>query len=671
MTSLNIRYIDSISLEKFILENQIIKYENILLQIFTGVIDYEFIQNLISKIKALVPHIKIIGATTSGEILEANDFVESTVLSFSLFENTKIETYSTEFYKTSSDTATHIISKFPKNRTPKVVISFIDSLNMNGEEYINEFYKYDKNLTISGGLAGDNGEFKNTIVFTQDGVIKSGAVAVLLFNECLEVVTQASFGWESIGKTMTITKSDKNIVYEIDGIKTFDIYAKYLGIDIAKELPKVGVEFPLIIKRGKLSIPRAVLKIGENGSLIFAGNLHIGDKVKFGYGDIYSIINYSNKMKVKQSESIFIYSCMARKSLMKDNIRLELIPLSAITNVSGFFTYGEFYSSRGNMSHELLNETMTILSLKENGSANCKHNSCKSDIKELNKVDVSNSSTLKALSHLISQTSLELEEINSSLEKRVKEEVGKNIKKEKLLQRQSRLAQMGEMINMIAHQWRQPLSAISSSIIGIESKISIGKFDFSQESDREIFLKFLNRKLSGISDYVNTLSETIDDFRNFFKPDKKKELVSFSEPVKKALKIVESSMKTKGIKILTLFKNDDNILFYKNEMMQVILNILKNSEDNFIEKNIKNPKIKITTYFKDKNYTIRIEDNGGGIPNKILPKIFDPYFSTKNEKNGTGIGLYMSKIMVEEHHNGKLSAKNIEDGISFKIEIIC
>jgi len=317
------------------------------------------------------------------------------------------------------------------------------------------------------------------------------------------------------------------------------------------------------------------------------------------------------------------------------------------------------------------NETMTILSLKENGSANCKHNSCKSDIKELNKVDVSNSSTLKALSHLISQTSLELEEINSSLEKRVKEEVGKNIKKEKLLQRQSRLAQMGEMINMIAHQWRQPLSAISSSIIGIESKISIGKFDFSQESDREIFLKFLNRKLSGISDYVNTLSETIDDFRNFFKPDKKKELVSFSEPVKKALKIVESSMKTKGIKILTLFKNDDNILFYKNEMMQVILNILKNSEDNFIEKNIKNPKIKITTYFKDKNYTIRIEDNGGGIPNKILPKIFDPYFSTKNEKNGTGIGLYMSKIMVEEHHNGKLSAKNIEDGISFKIEIIC
>ncbi len=264
----------------------------------------------------------------------------------------------------------------------------------------------------------------------------------------------------------------------------------------------------------------------------------------------------------------------------------------------------------------------------------------------------------------------ELEELNRTLQSRIDKAIEENTKKEKLLQQQSRLAQMGEMISMIAHQWRQPLSAINSAIIGIDTKLHIGKFDLDTKDGVEECLSFINKKHNNVKEYVKSLSQTIDDFRNFFKPDKQKEVVSIVEPIQKALKIVTTSMSSKGITINTNFNTTKELSLFSNELMQVILNILKNAEDNFVEKKIENPAIDIVTREVNGKYvTIEISDNGGGIPKNILPNIFDPYYSTKNEKNGTGLGLYMSKIIVEEHHNGKIEAFNQNGGVCFKIEL--
>jgi signal transduction histidine kinase len=168
---------------------------------------------------------------------------------------------------------------------------------------------------------------------------------------------------------------------------------------------------------------------------------------------------------------------------------------------------------------------------------------------------------------------------------------------------------------------------------------------------------------------VQFLSTTIDDFRNFFKPDKSAEMVPLNTPVEKALQIVGVSMKNKGTELETIFDSKDEVEIFQNETMQVILNILKNAEDNFVDKNISNPKIIITTSRKDNEFKITIQDNGGGIPEDIIGNIFDPYFSTKNEKNGTGLGLYMSKTIIEEHHDGRLSVSNQNDGACFEIVI--
>ncbi len=260
-----------------------------------------------------------------------------------------------------------------------------------------------------------------------------------------------------------------------------------------------------------------------------------------------------------------------------------------------------------------------------------------------------------------------IDELNLSLQQRIDEEISKSRKKDQQIIQQARLAQMGEMISMIAHQWRQPLSAISASVMAVQLKLMRKKFNLEIEEDRTKFLTFLNKIHTDVNEYVHNLSETIDDFRNFFKPEKIKENICLCDPINRALKIVERSMSSKNIKINCDFQTEDTVLLYQNEIMQVVLNILKNAEDNFEEQKISNPIINITLLKKENNYILTISDNGGGIPENILPKVFDPYFSTKEEKNGTGLGLYMSKIMIEDHHNGEFSVENREDGASFKI----
>lgn len=254
----------------------------------------------------------------------------------------------------------------------------------------------------------------------------------------------------------------------------------------------------------------------------------------------------------------------------------------------------------------------------------------------------------------------ELESLTYKLEERINEEVKKNEEKTNQLIQQSRLAQMGEMISMIAHQWRQPLAAISATTNNLLLKILI---------DEKINNNKLKKELDLINDYSLHLSSTIDDFRNFFRSDKIKNESSLNEIIEKAINIIKSSFISTNINLEINYMYKEKILTYINEVQQVILVILKNAEDVLEERNIKYKKIYIST-FKEENFAIiTIEDNAGGIIVEIIDKIFDPYFSTKKEKEGTGIGLYMSKIIVNEHCKGDLSVKNSTKGALFTIKL--
>ncbi len=250
-----------------------------------------------------------------------------------------------------------------------------------------------------------------------------------------------------------------------------------------------------------------------------------------------------------------------------------------------------------------------------------------------------------------------VEKINIELEEKIKEAVEENRKKDQAMFQQSRLAQMGEMLSMIAHQWRQPLSAISSTASSLKLKASLGK------ADKDIVLK----KSDDIVKYAKHLSSTIDDFRSFFKSNKIKADTNLNEIVQSVLNIVKHSLENSGISLETELKCDKIFQSYPNEIKQVLLNLIKNAEDVLKEKDIKDPKIVIKTYEKESMLILEVLDNAGGVPEDIRDKVFDPYFSTKIKKDGTGLGLYMSKIIIEKHCSSKIEVVNKKNGALFRI----
>ncbi|MDX1809583.1 MAG: PAS domain-containing sensor histidine kinase [Sulfurospirillaceae bacterium] len=261
----------------------------------------------------------------------------------------------------------------------------------------------------------------------------------------------------------------------------------------------------------------------------------------------------------------------------------------------------------------------------------------------------------------------ELQELNHSLQDRVAASILEIHKKEQLLLQQSRLAQMGEMISMIAHQWRQPLSVIDMTAFDIQNKIDLKKFDLNDQASQKTFLKFLEESLSDIDRYTQYLTGTIEDFTNFFKPNKEKEVTTLNIPIEKALNILDTTTRRESVDVEIDINTTSSLHIYTYEVMQVVLNIVKNSIDNFVEKKVTNRQIRISADEHENQFSIKICDNGGGIEESVLEKIFDPYFSTKTEKNGTGLGLYISKIVIENHSSGMLNVSNTRDGVCFEI----
>ncbi len=278
-------------------------------------------------------------------------------------------------------------------------------------------------------------------------------------------------------------------------------------------------------------------------------------------------------------------------------------------------------------------------------------------------------SLLKKKNLELEQLQNELETLNHLLEIKVSKAVSELRKKDQLMMQQSRLAQLGEMISMIAHQWRQPLSAISSTVVSIKLKNALNKFDLSKTQERQAYQEYLNDNFEQIENYILTLSNTIDDFRNFYKSEKISTCTSINATIEKTLKIIKSSLATDNITLVKRFHSKHDLLMYENELLQVFLNLIKNAQDNFKERHIKNAVLTITTFDVHEGIGVEICDNGGGIDESIHDQVYDPYFSTKNKKNGTGLGLYMSKMIIEEHHHGKLTHYNKNDGVCFSIMI--
>jgi len=800
MQSFSHRYFNESELKSFINTHQLQTQKNILIQVFSGEINENYLKKLLKLLSENIPQAHIIGSTTDGEILNRDVSLNETVINVSCFDNVVLRSAFVD-EKNSHENAKALYKKIANDKTC-LIIAFCDGIFSNGEELLNSFNECNKNMIVAGGMAGDNAKFDKTYVMHQNQLSDKGLVGVSLEGDELQVNTHYSFDWVPIGNEMIVTKSEANRVYEINGITAYETYKKYLGENAASKLPRIGVEFPLIMQEEGLNVARAIMQSHKDGSLSFAGNLPQGTKVRFGVGNSELILKHGREnVKAIQEypvESVFIYSCMARRRFLQENIESELELYPKDIEVSGFFTYGEFYSQK--QQKRLLNQSMTMLILSESKALLKDQNGANNSVKVQESTEYSES--LEALSHLVNVTSYDLKQLNQTLEQRVEDkvkelqkstqffqnifetakegiwvldmnsetimanealvsilgfeeneligksiydfidepskdkytqgcecfkkgtggtqyemalvhkdkrrvhclfstetlcdedkkrigsfvmvtditqrkeaedelvsfnclleeriaqEVLKNHSKDELMSKQMRLAQMGEMISMIAHQWRQPLSTISAIVASMQLDLTLKGEDKSN----------LYQDMNKVTEHIQFLSDTIDDFRHFFNPKKSKDTVKIETLLRNAIGIIKQSLIRENIDLVCDFDGLSKPLkLYSSELVQVFLNLMKNSMDALVEQEKIKPYILIRgKEYEDKTVVI-FEDNGGGIPSDILDKIFEPYFTTKNEKNGTGLGLYMSKMIIEEHCKGHIIVENTQEGTRFSI----
>jgi len=266
------------------------------------------------------------------------------------------------------------------------------------------------------------------------------------------------------------------------------------------------------------------------------------------------------------------------------------------------------------------------------------------------------SSPLKHMYEIVVSQAEKLHDLAINLDKKVQLESLKNAKKDRILQNQSKLAELGDMIGNIAHQWRHPLTRLSLTLQNLRAFQNKGKLND----------KLLNESFDVCIHQIEFMSNTIDNFKDFYKKDTKKKDFLVVDAITSILKIIGPMLDHCNINININDKNNVTIFGNKNEFSQVLMNLIVNAKDAFSEKQISNPSIEINIINIDNEILIEIEDNAGGIEEKIISYIFDPYFTTKDSK-GTGIGLYLSKAIVEDKMNGKIMGMNKNDGAVFKI----
>lgn len=255
------------------------------------------------------------------------------------------------------------------------------------------------------------------------------------------------------------------------------------------------------------------------------------------------------------------------------------------------------------------------------------------------------------------QANEKIMELNTTLERRVNDEVGKSRQKDLLLIQQSRLASMGEMIHNIAHQWRQPLNTLAVILANIQD-------DYRYN---ELTAESLESAVKKSDTILNQMSQTIDDFRNFFRSDNEAKEFDMADVIDEALVVIDASLSNNNIELVKEYQKPLPGYGFPNQLSQVFLNLLTNAKEAIKHKGIENGHISLKGSIENDTIRIDITDNGGGIDEEITSKIFDPYFTTK--ESGSGIGLYMARMIIERNHSGTITVSNTQEGARFTVII--
>jgi len=570
--------------------------QNILIQIFAGE-GYESLKYLTEIFEEKIPHALCIGSTTDGEICDENISTKQGIISISVFQNTTIKAHLIEGFDCFN--AGYLMAKQIVEKNTKLLITFTSGMDTNAEDYLKGIEKFDNNIIVCGGMAGDNGLFQETNISLGTKIVTQGYVAVTLNSDILQVNNGHKFDWVPIGLEHTIDKVEGNRIYSISGMNPSDFYRKYLGENVTQ------TEFPLIVERNGIATARAVLKEHADGSLSCGGNLRKGDIVRLSFGDADAIMSNSLSSFANLSsypiETFYIYSCMARRRYMGELIQVETKPFADVAPTTGFFSYAEFFHKDGH--NELLNQTLTIVALSEKtqGNSTDKFNTQNSLKGEK---ETSFAKTLKSLTHLIQKTTNDYQEQSIVLQN------------EKLYS-QNLLVSQKQFLKHAVHETNTPLSVI------------MGNIDlYGMENDK-------NRYVTNIEVALKNLCSIYDDLSYLVKKDQIEypkhqiDLVDFVRSRIDFFSQVAHKAKTQFIFELTDKKM--YIMFNESKLQRIIDNSLTNA----IKYSYENEEIYINLKQKKEGYSFLIASHS--IMIQEPKKIFEEYYREELSQDGFGL----------------------------------
>ena len=580
--------------------------KNVLIQVFCGN-DESTLQYIVNALYANLPNAICIGTTTDGEIKDKIVSTLKAVISISIFDNTIIK----KAMITDEDSFTngYEIAKELITDNTKLIITFTDGTTTNAEEYLKGISAFNDSIMVCGGMAGDNGVFKQTFISSGKKILGYGAVAVSLNSDVLKVFNDYKYDWSPIGIEHNIDRVIGNRIYEISGMKAIEFYEKYLGNSDSH------TEFPLIVQRNGISVARAVLTRYPDGSLGCGGNLYKGDKVRLGFANAEMIIKnpiqYLKNMNSYAAETFFIYSCMARRRYMQNLIKVEIEPFAQIAPTSGFFTYAEFFHT--NKRNELMNQTITLVGLSENPNKKKEELSSKQHIVKHN--ETSYAKTVQALTSLIQQSAKDQNEQEKALEKQI--EYSQNLLKNQKL-----------FLSNAVHETNTPLSVIMGNI---------DLYDLEYER---------NEYISNIEVAMKNVVAIYDDLSYLVKKDQityNAHSINLVDFLKSRMYFFEKVANQMESNFIFDNKEKDMIINFNETKLQ---RIVDNTLTNAIKYTYENQPISVSLEKENKSFKFKVSSKSKRI--QYPEKVFEEYYREEKSKEGFGLGLNLVKRICDE-----------------------
>ncbi len=657
--------------KKWCKTNSIKNSEKLIIEINYPSQDEKYIKKILKDIKKRFPDATIIGMQSFASFVnhQISDLNNQPIISIIELEISSVSSLVLDLSKNYiKETCNEYradknhIQKFLQSDTEAIqILSSFNSCQTSS--FINSLGKDFAHLKIFGGgatnkLYTDNKSF----IFHGDEIYKQAIILIFLHGENLNVELYQAFDWKPISKKKRITKTDDSTILTMANSPALDIYRKYFP-NIERD-KSVFLQVPLYTTKDNISYTVHILDTDlSNQSITIAQKLNENDIVQLSIGNYNAMMNriqeIYNFLSKTPAQALWIGACISYEYGFRIPIKHYISNIKDNNHIFGYMTSQEYFNEE-NHPNTYHNHTFIMAAISESNNSYIDLVEYKDD--NITPFEIANKNlysimhkTANELNRLtenleirVEQRTKELKTLNDELQIRIDDAVREVKRQAAIMNQQSRLASMGEILENIAHQWRQPLNSVSWILNDLKIKSELGMKD-------DINIEEVTDK---INNSIQFLSNTVDDFRRFVDKSDMAQTFNMKRTIESTIKLIGDTLKRLDIKVD--LECDKNITYkgYENDIKHTIMNLINNARDAFEDKSIKNGKISIRVYHEKDELIITVQDNAGGIPKPILKNIFEPYFTTKHKTKGTGLGLYMSKNMIERVH-GSIEAFSI------------